>query len=153
MVKYLGILFLLFLMACGPTPQYSESIALDPVGWMDETATFQLSIADIEPRYELQLVIDHATSYRYQNIYFKIRTTFPDREPREEQLTVNLADKKGTWQGDCSAEACETRVYLLESFKFPAGGEYTFELIQYTRDETLAGVNGLELNLFKLKEE
>jgi len=107
---------------------------------------------EIGPTYELQLVIDHTTSYRYQNLYFNIVTSFPDREAREEQLTVDLADKKGNWLGDCSATKCKTKVYLLESFKFPAKGEYGFELRQYTREASLAGVNGLELNLFKLDE-
>ena len=151
-MRYLVLISLLFMMGCGPTPEYSESRPLNSEGWAEAPVIFDIDITDIEPRYELQLLIDHTTAYRYENIYFEIKTVFPDRDPREEQLSVNLANKKGQWQGDCSGESCKIKVYLLESFKFPAVGDYTFELRQYTREESLAGINGLELRLFKIKE-
>ena len=135
-MKYLAILSLLFFYGCGPTPEYAENRPTNPDGWAEESVVFDITIDDVNPKYELQLLIDHTTTYRYENIYFKIKTTFPDREPREEQLSVNLANKKGQWQGKCSAESCTIKVYLLESFKFPAAGEYSFSLRQYTLEET-----------------
>ena len=151
-MKYLIFISLLLIVGCGPTPEYAESRLINVEGWTEDPVVFNMTIEDTEPRYELQLLIDHTTTYRYENIYFKIKTIFPDRDPREEQLSVNLADNKGKWQGDCSAESCTIKVYLLESFKFPSAGKYSFELRQYTREESLAGIENLELKLFKLKE-
>jgi len=137
-------------LGCGPTPYFSESYDLDPAGWTsDEKILFQPEIADTSASYELQLVIDHETTYDYENIYFRIKTTFPDRPSQEENLSVDLASKTGQWVGNCSGGHCKAKVYLLDNFKFPTKGTYGFELWQYTRDNPLAGINSLELELFQ----
>ena len=154
-MRYLALLSaLLFFLSCGPTPYYSEIHELNNEEWTtDEAVIFSPSISDTSAVYELQLIIDHETTYRYENIYFKIKTKFPDRADKEENLSVNLAKSTGAWVGNCSGEACKCKIYLLENFKFPALGDYTFEIRQYTRDENLTGLNSLELQLYKVVKE
>lgn len=153
-MRQLSLVFLtLFIFGCGPTPHYSELYELNSERWTsEEVVTFAPTIEDTTAVYELQLIIDHLTDYRYENIYFKIKTKFPDREDREENLSVNLATSTGAWVGKCSGEQCQCKIYLLENFKFPALGDYIFEISQYTRDENLAGLNSLEMQLFKVEE-
>lgn len=147
------ILALVVFQSCGPTPVFSELQEVSSEGWTTmQPLTFDFSVDDVESKYELQLVIAHQTSYRYQNIYFNIITSFPDRPSKEEELSVDLAEKSGKWLGDCSTRECDTKVYLLENFKFPATGNYSFEISQYTRNENLKGVNSLELRLLKNEE-
>lgn len=144
-------LLLLAIIGCGPTPYYSEVHELNNEKWTTEEAIiFSPTIEDTTSVYELQLIIDHENTYGYENIYFKIKTQFPDREDREENLSVNLARSTGAWVGKCSGERCQCKIYLLENFKFPSLGEYTFEIRQYTRDENLKGLNSLEMQLFKV---
>jgi len=105
-------------------------------GWpTTDKLTFTTDIEDIAAKYELQLIIDHLDTYRYENIYLKIFTKFPDQPDKEEQLSVSLADKKGNWVGNCSGNSCKCKVFLLDDFKFATQGSYTFELGQYTRDD------------------
>jgi len=150
---YLGILifFSLLSVACSPQPEFSENIELPASGWThDDTVEYKVDVQDTSAVYQLELVIDHSASYRYQNIYLDITTGFPDREDRKEKLTIDLADKMGSWKGNCQRENCKLKVYLLEEFKFPAQGEYSFAFNQYTREESLVGINELELELYKI---
>jgi len=145
-----AIFLLVGVCSCGPSPLFSETLDTSPQGWTTaEELTYEIEVEAVDQQYELQLLIDHSTEYRYQNIYFKIKTGFPDRDAKEEQLSVDLATKSGEWLGDCSAAKCKTKVYLLDNFKFPTAGTYTFEISQYTREENLKGINSLELSLFQ----
>lgn len=147
------IIFCFSLFACGPTPYYSDIHELNNEKWTtEEVVTFSPSISDTSSVYELQLIIDHQDTYSYENVYFKIVTKFPDREDREENLSVDLATKTGAWLGKCSGASCKCKIYLLENFKFPALGDYTFEIRQYTRDENLSGINSLEMQLYKVED-
>jgi len=151
-MRYLSLFILLVIVGCGPTPYYSELHELDNQKWTtDEVLTFSPNIEDLATNYDLHLIIDHEQSYKYENVYFKILTKFPNGKEKEEQLSVDLADNKGQWVGNCSGERCKCKVYLLENFKFPDIGEYGFEIRQYTRTENLKGINGLEMQLFKVE--
>lgn len=144
----LGICILVW-MGCGPSPYFEESIEINPLGWSsDNDIRFNPEITDTSAIYELQLIIDHQTTYRYENIYFSISTHFPDGTKSEEKLSVDLATNKGKWVGNCSGESCKLKVYLLDNFKFPEPGKYGIELSQYTRDEPLEGINELAMVLY-----
>jgi len=143
------IVGLFFLAGCGPPPIYTEHQSIEETGWLyDEAIKFTPTVTDTSSAYELLLHVEHSTDYSFENIYFKIKTLFPDRDPREENLNIDLADKKGLWLGDCSGKQCKHTVYLLEQFKFPTPGKYTFEVEQFTRKEPLLGIEALQLELF-----
>ena len=153
-MRILLFVTVLCFVACGPTPYFSESFDIDPEGWRTENeVVFSPTITDTTATYELQLIIDHKTDYRYENIYFRIKTLFPDRPTQEENLTVDLATKKGKWVGKCSGENCKVKIYLLDNFKFPSIGKYSFDIRQYTRDEQLTGVSGLQLELYQKERD
>lgn len=148
-MKWLVSICVVACLGCGPNPYFSESVEINPLGWTGDNAIkFSPEIMDTSSVYELQLIIDHQSDYRYENIYFLINTYFPDGISNEEKLSVNLATNKGEWVGKCSGENCKLKVYLLENFKFPSPGKYGFELSQYTRDEPLEGINALSLKLY-----
>lgn len=152
MGRWLLGLTLFFMLACGEQAFYSETHDIKTAKWAtDEALVFQAEITDTAAVYELQLLVDHLKSYRYQNIYLRIKTIFPEQEAREEQLTIDIADDKGSWVGKCSSEQCTCKVFLLDNFKFPTVGSYGFEIRQFTRDENLAGINSMTLELFKKK--
>ena len=154
MIRVTIILLTVICIGCGPTPYYSDNYEIDPLGWVsDDAILFQPEITDTSATYELQLVIDHTNEYRYENIYFRINTIFPDRPETEENLSIDLATKKGQWVGNCSGDDCKLKVYLLENFKFPSKGTYGFKLRQYTRDEALTGIAGITMELFQKEIE
>ena len=147
----MAILCLSAVVSCGPSPTFSERIEVNPDGWpLAEPIRFTAPVPDSTTVYNLNLIVDHSTEYRYENIYLKIKTIFPDRPEKEEQLNIDLATQIGKWVGKCSADNCKTKVYLLENFKFPSPGDYTFQLQQYTRNEELKGINSLQMELYRV---
>ena len=97
------------------------------------------------------LNIDHNTSFSFQNLYINITTEFPNSESKEERLSIDLAEQIGKWVGDCNAEKCKTKVYLLENFKFSDPGQYTFTMEQFSRQENLKDINSLQLQIYSKK--
>jgi len=104
-------------------------------------------------KYNLHLLVTHSKEYDYENVYMKIHTKFPTKDKREEQITIQLANKRGEWEGKCNSSSCTVKVFLLESFKFPEKGDYTFSFEQFTRDSELVGIEKLHLQLFPMKEK
>lgn len=150
----LFISFLLFILGCGPSPEYQEEKEIDPTGWStDEVLDFKTSITDTSSVYELQLIIEHTPEYRYQNIYLQIETLFPSQDPKSEQLTIDLATKSGEWVGNCSGKSCKCKVFLLDKFKFPTSGDYGFNVRQFTRDASLSGIKGMQMALYRKEME
>ncbi len=144
-------LLAILLWSCGKTPYYSETIPVSGEQWgIKDTLVFEIEVTDTLPVYEMLLVVDHDASYSYENIYLKIETLFPDTAPREEQLTIDLAENNGGWVGKCKGDNCQCMVVLLENFKFPSYGLYTFKINQYTREEQLAGINSLQLQVLSI---
>jgi gliding motility-associated lipoprotein GldH len=155
-MKYLtGALFLVFIIsACQPTPFYEEEISVDPLGWpYDQKKIFEVNVTDTLPLYDMHLNVIHDDTYSYQNLYLKVTTSFPHKDAKEEQLSIDLAEKNGQWIGKCSGGRCKLKVYLLEKFKFASAGKYSFAFEQYGRDPNLKGIDELSLSLFELEKK
>lgn len=146
------ILIVLSFSACTETPFFEKQVDIPNSTWTyDNKPEFLVSINDTTPQYDLFLVLDHSFDFSYQNLYLKITTGFPQIEDKTEQLSVDLANMKGEWIGDCNSNNCVEKVYLLEKFKFAAAGEYSFTVEQFSREENLTGINSLNLQIFETK--
>lgn len=147
------ICFLLIQLSCSEDPFYSESQKA-PAAWSYEQAlSYQVDVVDTSALYAMELLIEHAVDYRFENIYFKVKTDFPTIDDREELLNVELASKAGQWMGKCNSESCKVKVYMLDRFKFPEPGSYGFSFEQYTRDESLEGIENMNLIITKMNNE
>ena len=150
-MRWISILILsLLISSCGPQPVYEEEREINSAGWSSEDPLeFNTSISDTTATYELQLIVEHTPQYKYENIYLQIGTYFPEQDPKTEQLSIDLATKKGEWVGKCSGKSCKCKVYLLDNFKFPSQGDYRFKVNQFTRDELLSGILGMKMALYE----
>lgn len=132
----------------------NETKVIENGAWdYNQIIPFNLEIDDVESLYNLHLIIKHSEEYSFENIYMKIHTSFPSIEKKQEQITIQLADKKGDWVGKCRGGSCKVKVFLLDGFKFPEEGKYSFEFEQFTRKEKLASIESLQLQLFKTKAQ
>jgi gliding motility-associated lipoprotein GldH len=147
------ICFLLIQFSCTEEPFYSETQKI-PVPWpYEQEIEFYVDIVDTSSLYTMELLINHAGAYKYENIYFRVKTDFPSIEDREELLNVELASKAGQWMGKCNAKSCKVKVYMLDRFKFPEPGRYGFLFEQYTREQRLEGIETMDLIIAKMKNE
>ena len=144
----LFICIIISLASCGPEIYYQETFEVEELGWSyQDTLVFTPQIKETDRLNNIHLTVEHSPEYSYQNIYFKIKTVFPDSTIMEERLSVDLADGKGLWYGKCNSQSCHLKIYLLENFKFPEQGEYSFAISQVTRKELLPGVQSLKFEL------
>lgn len=133
-------LFLL-LAACGPGYSIEGEIAMDEQGWFYQdslVATF--NIEDTSAIYNLHLLLDHKTSFPFQNFYVRIHTTFPSGERLTEQVSLEIAGKAGNWLGDCNSSECSLRIPLQEGAYFNQAGDYQITVEQFSRRDPLPGL-------------
>jgi len=144
---------LLALISCKQEVFYQSELGINSEGWSHEDSyDFNLTALDTTTVYEMQLLVRHNQEYRYENLYLMVETVFPRQEPRQERINISLADKKGQWVGKCRSKDCRVMVYMLDGFRFPELGEYTFIFNQHTREENLGGVQSLELRIIEKNE-
>ncbi|MFK7809483.1 MAG: gliding motility lipoprotein GldH [Saprospiraceae bacterium] len=146
--SFLFLTILLQFFACQEEFYFESEKTIAEDQWTyQDSVNFTFSIADTSALYNLILDIEHATDYRFQNIYLNVATKYPSGKRIKEQLPINFADKMGKWYGDCDSEWCRLRVNLQQGAFFNAVGDYTITLEQHMRVNPLPGVRGLSLKL------
>ncbi|MBQ6956560.1 MAG: gliding motility lipoprotein GldH [Bacteroidales bacterium] len=141
-LKPFAVVCLLTLMAaCDSNILFNEERRVDEQGWnyadslvfnyeADDTARTNLCCIDIR----------NLDDYPYSNIYFNIKTIYPDgRVAIDTNLQFILAEKNGRWLGRKSGRYVDGR-YPFCYFKFPQTGMYQFVVTHAMRDTTLPGI-------------
>lgn len=144
-----GLLFLcIVFLACEETPFFEKAVDIPNSTWSyDNVIAFPVTVQDTSQFYDLFLNLTHSDTYSHQNLYVKITTAFPKIDDKVEQLSIDLADTKGQWEGKCSGGTCKAKVYLLENFKFADPGKYVFSFEQFTREKELEGIDRVALEI------
>lgn len=144
MRKFLLISTILFLFACGNDFLYKETKEINKAVWTyQQPLPYEFVIEDTTLSYNLYLDLVHHTNYPFQNLYTKIKTTYPSGRTAESQISLELANKLGEWQGNCSSERCKLRVVLQEQTYFKEIGTHQLVFEQYTRTDSLRGVESV----------
>lgn len=149
MHKMLFVACSVFLLgSCGPDYILDRQYDMEGEQWTyDNVLSFEAEIPDTLGVYNLWMEIDHGKDFAYQNLYTRITTIFPDKQKLEQQLSFELADKFGNWQGDCSGDHCRVRIPIQESAFFNRAGTYTFTLEQYMRADSIPHVRAIRFQI------
>lgn len=154
MFGLLSMVALFFCIGCGENFYYQKKYTLDEQQWTyADSLQFEMTIPDTSITYNLYLEIEHGTDYSKQNLYTKIHTTFPDGKRLSEQISIELADKTGKWNGNCSRDVCTARIFLQEGAVFNQIGDYTFTLEQFMRINPLPSIKSISFMLEKTKPD
>jgi gliding motility-associated lipoprotein GldH len=136
------------LIACNDGVHFSEETRWENGRWAyADSVRFEVEFADTSKAWDLTLLIDHAPDFAYQNLYARIRTTFPDETDTEQVLSLQLSDKTGLWLGKCSGQLCRARIPLNEGVRMPQPGHYSFEFVQHSREDSLQGIYAVGLDV------
>ncbi|MEM0993225.1 MAG: gliding motility lipoprotein GldH [Bacteroidota bacterium] len=131
-------------LACQPNYLYQEEkIIANSIWTYDDAVSFTFQIDDTEAQYNLYLDIRHSTQFPFQNLYTMIQTTYPSGRTVDSRISIDMANKLGEWYGKCSQEDCLLRVNLQQGAFFKEAGAHQITFEQYTRKDSLAGVNVL----------
>lgn len=141
-------LFLSSLSSCSTI--YDETHVLENRTWTQgQRFSFEFDIQDTTQLYDLFLEVEHETSYPYQNLYCLVKTTMPDGSSREDQASLELANAKGYWLGDCSGKQCTRTIPFIIKTRFTIPGTYVIELKQHSRPKTLGPIEYIRLFISK----
>ena len=142
------LLLVLGFTSCGPTVIYEENHQVGNGGWRySDTLSFAYEIVDTTQAYDLEIEVDHADNFAYENFYLKIHTNLPNGRRTTERISLDLAGDYGAWNGDCSGGVCQFSIPILFNTRFQTPGRYGITLEQNSRDEPLAGILGMGLKL------
>ena len=137
-------------ISCGPNVVYEENHVINDSWSYDDKIDFSFEIDDSATEYDLLLTIDHSIDFSYQNFYTQITTTYPTAEKFTSSLSIELANKMGSWLSSCSGEDCTLHLLLRDDIKFKDLGKYTISFKQDTRDQNLKGIKSMGLSLIEV---
>ena len=135
---------LLVTLSCDRSVLFDESYRIDEQGWRaSDGLVFNYDADDTTHTFLCCFDIRNRNDYPYSNIYFNIKTIFPDGTVAvDTNLQFILAERDGTWMGRESGRYVDGR-YPFCYFKFPQQGIYQFVVTQAMRDTILPGIKSV----------
>ncbi len=137
--KYI-IIFIcsILLSACNKNIVYSKYITFKDNEWFaKDKAVFDVEITDNTNLNDISLMIRHADSYPFSNIFLFVTTKYPDGKMLTDTMEVVLANNKGEWQGSGAGDIFDLTVPIKKNVKFPQTGKYQFIFEQGMRQDPL----------------
>jgi gliding motility-associated lipoprotein GldH len=117
--------------SCGDQPEFEKVYSFNNQTWNQNVKPeYIVEIKEVDLTYDFTLSLRTTTDYKYQNLWFFMKTESPDgttaREPFELMIT-NPND--GSWTGNKTGTVVETPLYF-KSRKLPLPGVYKFTIEQ-----------------------
>ena len=137
--KYI-IIFIcsILLSACNKNIVYSKYITFKDNEWFaKDKAVFDVEITDNTNLNDISLMIRHADSYPFSNIFLFVTTKYPDGKILTDTMEVVLANNKGEWQGSGAGDIFDLTVPIKKNVKFPQTGKYQLIFEQGMRQDPL----------------
>ena len=128
----------LILSACNKSVVYSKYITFKDNEWFaKDKAILDVEISDNSNLNDISLMIRHADSYPFSNIFLFVTTKYPDGKTLTDTMEVVLANSKGEWQGNGAGDIFDLTVPIKKNVKFPQTGKYQFIFEQGMRQDPL----------------
>jgi len=145
----------LFLQSCENNLVFEKEELLENGEWTyGNILTFTPEIADTSVNYEVELTAKISKLYPFQNIYLSVEKSLLDEAVSTDTINLPLINRKGEWLGKCSSNDCTFSFPLFEKLKFKKAGQHSFKLAQFTRNESLKGIQkiGIRINTIPIIE-
>ncbi len=146
--RFFNALFLLTLLSCGSKTMYKESKSIANAIWTkDQPLTFDFEVLDTLTKYDIVLTVGHKSSFRFTNQYVSVSTIFPNNKKIKDIVSLELSQSNGVTNGKCSGESCHVPILFQEKINFPILGRYHISIGQYSREDSIMGIENMELKL------
>ncbi|SDQ01568.1 gliding motility-associated lipoprotein GldH [Mucilaginibacter sp. OK268] len=148
-----GVLLIMLLGSCSNSNWVMDNnTAITDHNWSYvNRIRFDCKIDDDAATYNLYLNLRVTDNYKYSNLFVLIYETSPDKKVSVTRYEVKLAGKDGEWFGKGSGNLYSYQVPFKTNIKFPAKGNYRFEIEQNMRDNPLHEVSDVGLRVEKAK--
>lgn len=149
---FLGIAILCILTSCNHGYVFDKSESFKDKSWhMDQEVEFVVNIADTTSANTLFVNLRHDKNYGYSNLYLFFSIQSPAGDVKKDTLNLILAAPNGRWLGKGIGGSYAYQIPVYQYVKFTEPGEYTFTLVQGTRDEELMHIMDIGISLEKIK--
>lgn len=150
-ISFLAVLALL-LCSCNKNVVYSEYQSFKENLWPEnEKAIFDVEINDAQNLHNISIMVRHADSYPFSNLYLFVTSTYPDGKVLTDTMEIMLANNKGEWQGAGAGDIFDLKVPVKKNVRFPLTGKYKFEFIHGMRVDPLPLIMDLGFEIEKVK--
>ncbi len=148
---FMAVLFISIMSSCGKNYEFQQEYQINNGKWTySDSLVFNFEIKDTTQVYDLLLGIQHSLEYPNQNIYLQINAKFPNGHIDQQLRSFDLANKAGTWFGDCNQNGCTYIMPIQKSTFFKEIGNYEFVIKQNMRMDSL-DVKTVSLYLSKIQ--
>ena len=126
------------LLGCNSNVVFSKFHTFNDNEWKStEKAEFDLEITDTQTLNNVSLMIRHADSYPFNNIFLFVTTKYPDGKITNDTMEVILSNQKGEWLGSGAGDIFDFKVPIKKNVRFPLAGKYHFSFEQGMRVDPL----------------
>lgn len=149
-ILFIVLLSFLFCISCNKNVVYTEYKKFENNEWYaKDKAVFEVDITDNNALNNISLMVRHADSYPYSNVFLFVTTTYPDGKILKDTMEVVLANSKGEWQGSGAGDIFDFKVPIKKNTRFPLVGKYKFEFEQGMRTDPLPLIMDFGLEIEK----
>lgn len=143
---------LFILSSCGKNVVYSKYHTFKDNDWYaKDKAVFDVAITDANSLNNISLMVRHADSYPYSNLFLFVTTKYPDGKTLTDTMEVVLANQKGEWQGSGAGDIFDFKIPIKKNIKFPNPGNYQFTFEQAMRVDPLPLIMDFGFEIEKAK--
>lgn len=126
------------LSSCNNNIVYSKYQKFNENEWFaKDKAIFDLEITDTLTLNTISLMVRHAETYPYSNLFLFVTTKYPDGKTLTDTMEIVLADSKGKWTGSGAGDIFDFKVPIKKNVRFPLSGKYQFSFEQGMRVDPL----------------
>lgn len=149
---FLLLAIVFFISACNRNIVYSQYHSFPENEWrLNDRAVFDLEITDVQTLNNISLMVRHADTYPYNNLFLFVTTAYPDGKVITDTMEVILANQKGEWQGSGAGDIYDVKVPIKKNVRFVLPGKYKFTFEQGMRVDPLPMIMDFGLEIEKSK--
>lgn len=148
---FLSLAVCLFFASCDSSVLYNHSCRISDDGWnASDELLFNVEASDTTQTYLCCIDLRNGNDYPFSNIYFSIKTVFPDGSvAADTNMEFMLAEPDGRWLGKQTGSYVDGR-YPFGYFRFPQTGQYQFVITHAMRDSVLTGIKNVGLHIERM---
>jgi len=146
-IGFLVIFVSILLSSCGKETVVDLSKDVGNHWTQEAKVIFNYEINDSIMPVNFFINIRNTTDYQYANVYFFIKTIFPDQRYSIDTVECFVANMKGEWLGSGFGKFRDNSIPFKKNMRFPMTGAYRMEFEMAMRDSILDGIDALGIRI------
>jgi len=148
-LRIIQIICICFLLSC---QNQNNTIVFDHLEPWTYSDKLKGSIRLVNPSgmVKAELTVNYDDAYPYENLYIKFLLKAENETLLDEVKSLQLQNELGQWKGRKYRQGYSQKFILKDSFP-SFSSVLNFEIIQYSRNEILSGINSISLQLVSLE--